>query len=101
MKKLICIFLATLSVAHADVLAVAKNTANGVLALTDTPCEKKGQLVAYTTSDTSNTIFGCWFTDDSRIHIVWSTGDLRSYPYEGWELTDYARKAKTKNQRNL
>lgn len=102
MKKLICIFLATLSIAHAEVVATAKNNANGLLVLTDEPCEGTAKYFAYSSSDSASTQFGCWFSDSVMIHITWKDGSVRSYDFTGWQVNvEVAKKLKSKNRQTL
>ena len=103
MKKLICIFLATLSIAHADTLATTPNGVNGFIVLTDVPCESSsGQFHVYSTSPTSDTLFGCWFSDSSMVHITWKNGSIRSYDFTGWEINkEVSRRMKSKNKNNV
>jgi hypothetical protein len=102
MKKLICIFLATLSIANAEVVASVKNNANGLLVLTDEVCEGNSKFFAYSTSDSANTQFGCWFSDSLMIHITWRDGSVRSYDFTGWQVNvEVAKKLKSKNRQTL
>lgn len=104
MKKLLCIFFATLSIAQADTLATTLNNAGGLLVLTDVPCEGTRQYHAYTSHPTAETQFGCWFSDSSMVHITWRNGSVRSYDLNGWDINqDVLRRmrAKTRNSTNL
>lgn len=102
MKKLVCIFLATLSIAQADTLATSPNNANGLLVLTDVPCESTNQFHAYSTNPTSDTLFGCWFSDSSMVHITWKNGSVRSYPLTGWNVnSEVSKKMKPKTKNNV
>ena len=102
MKKLVCIFLATLSIAQADTLATSPNNANGLLVLTDVTCEGTNQFHVYSTNPTGNTLFGCWFSDSSMVHVTWKDGSVRSYPLENWNINkDVAKKMKSKTKNNV
>lgn len=102
MKKLICIFLATLSIANAETLATTPNGVKGLIVLTDVPCDSSSQFYVYTTSPTSDTVFGCWFIDSSMIHISWKNGSIRSYDFTGWDVNkEVLKKMKEKNKNNV
>lgn len=102
MKKLFCIFFATLSIAHADTLATAPNNAGGLLVLTDVPCEGTRQYHAYTSHPSSETMFGCWFSDSSMVHITWKNGSVRSYELTGWEVNqEVLRKMRSKGKNSI
>ena len=97
MKKLFCILFATLSIAQADTLATAPNNAGGLLVLTDVPCEGTKKYHAYTSHPSSETQFGCWFSDSSMVHITWRNGSVRSYELDGWEINlEVLRKMRSK-----
>ena len=102
MKKLICIFFATLSIAYADTLATSPNNAGGLLVLTDVPCEGSKGFHVYSSSPNSDTLFGCWFSDSVMIHITWKDGSVRSYDFTGWQVNvEVAKKLKSKNRQTL
>ena len=96
MKKIILILLLTATSAWSEVIATTTNGLGGKIALTDLTCTNttyKGKI-AYATSPTSKTLLGCWLSDNTMIHIFWDDGEMRSYPFGIWELTDEARKGK-------
>ena len=102
MKKLICLFLATLSIAYADTLATTPNNAGGLLVLTDVPCDGTRGFHVYSSSPNSDTLFGCWFSDSSMVHITWRNGSVRSYELTGWEINEQVlRKMRTRNKTNI
>ena len=89
MKKLLLILGALLALnANADTVASMPNNGGGKIVLTDKECQSDSrQFMAYTTSQSISTQFGCWFSDDSMVHISWeSTGSFKSYPLENWDV---------------
>jgi hypothetical protein len=89
MKKILVLLLLSLSVhANADTVAWMPNNGGGKIVLTDRNCESDArQFMAYTTSNTISTQFGCWFSDDMMVHITWeSTGSFKSYALENWSI---------------
>jgi hypothetical protein len=89
MKKIVVLLLLCLSAhASADTAAWMPNNGGGKIVLTDKDCpDDARQYMAYTTSNTISTQFGCWFSDDLMVHITWSsTGSFKSYPLENWTL---------------
>lgn len=102
MKKLICIFLTTASMAYADTLATHPNSAGGQIVLTDVPCEGVVKYVVYSSSPRSDTLFGCWFSDATMIHITWNDGSTRAYEFDGWNVNmEVSKKMKAKNSKNI
>jgi len=81
MKKLLLAMLLAASQAHADTAATTGNGNGGVTILTDVDCERGRGYIAYAQSPRSSTFFGCWWSDDSMVHITWQDGDTRSYPF--------------------
>ena len=80
MKKLL-LLLAFCGWAHAETLAYIVNKAGGAIVFTDI---KNGcnsyPGAAYATSEGSNsTLWGCWFSDDFMMHVIWSDGSRTSY----------------------
>ena len=99
MKKLICAFFATLSIAQADTLATAPNGAGGLLVLTDVPCSESSSFYAYTSHPNAETQFGCWFSDSSMVHITWRGGVVRSYELTGWNVNqDILKKMRSRSK---
>ena len=89
MKKILVLLLLCLSAhANADTVAWMANNGGGKIILTDRNCEADSrQFMAYTTSNSISTQFGCWFSDDSMVHITWeSTGSFKSYALENWNV---------------
>ena len=80
MKKLVLMMLFACACAQADTLATMGNAAGGTVILTDVPCKNGGGYYVYSQSPTASTQFGCWWSDDSMVHITWNDGDVRSYP---------------------
>lgn len=91
MKKILVLLLLSLSVhANADTVGWMPNNGGGKIVLTDKDCpDDARQFMAYTTSSTVSTQFGCWFSDDVMVHITWSsTGSFKAYPLENWTLNE-------------
>ena len=87
MKKLIAaIFIALSSLAQADTAGSMNNKAGGMLVLTDVLCKDKGGYIMYSSANGSRTLFGCWFSDDTMVHVTWDDGELMSYPLERWNF---------------
>lgn len=91
MKKILVLLLLCLS-AHvsADTVGWMPNNGGGKIVITDKDCQSDSrQFMAYTTSSSISTQFGCWFSDDVMVHITWeSTGSFKSYPLENWNIND-------------
>ena len=81
MRNLALTLLLACASVQADTVATANNRAGGTTVLTDVPCKKEGGFYAYSQVPTGNTQFGCWWSDDAMVHITWSDGDVRSYPF--------------------
>lgn len=96
MKKLIISLLAglTMMCAHSDTVATSKNKAGGYIVLTDVVTERcKGFVgAAYTTGSKNDVVWGCWFTDDLMVHVLWSDGDTRAYSLEGFVVNEEVAK---------
>jgi hypothetical protein len=74
--------------AHAKgVIAEVINDSGGSIALTDMKCTTiAGTFIAYSYAKNGQSILGCWSSDDTRVFVRWSDGDLRSYPIELFNL---------------
>ena len=81
MKKLALILAFLSACAYADTIATTENKAGGTVILTDVPCKNGSGYYVYSQSPTASTQFGCWWSDDAMVHITWSDGDVRSYPF--------------------
>ena len=75
--------------AQAETIAFVSNKGGGRIVITDDTNKTcpSNTRVAYTTTETNRTQTGCWTLDSLYIHILWSDGELRSYPLEAWEFT--------------
>ena len=80
MQKLVIALIFASNCAHADVVATAANNVGGTIALTDVTCGSERGFHAYTTSPTAPTQFGCWWSDDLMVHILWNSVEPRAYP---------------------
>lgn len=57
------------------------NQAGGKIVLTTTPCsDKPNQSVVFSTTRSGDTIFGCWFGAENFVMIVWSNGEVSTFP---------------------
>ena len=104
---LLPVFLAAVifmsSTVYADTVATMLNNSGGKIVLTDKDCQSDSrQFMAYTTSNSVSTQFGCWFSDDSMVHITWeSTGAFKSYALEDWNVNaEVAKRLKKKYPSN-
>lgn len=89
MKKLLTtvLLLLSLNVSAAGVIAEVINDGGGSIALTDIKCTTiAGTFVAYSYIQNGQSILGCWSSDDTRVFVRWSDGDIRSYPIEVFKL---------------
>jgi len=102
MKKMLALLLLCLSAhASADTVAWIENQGGGKIVLTDGTCpHDPAQFVAYGSSSSISTQFGCWFSDDMMVHITWTkSGNFKSYPLEMWNVNnDVARRLKQRNK---
>ena len=95
MKKMVALLLLCLSAhASADTVGWMANNGGGKIVLTDKDCQADSrQFMAYASSASIGTQFGCWFSDDAMVHITWeSTGTFRSYPLEQWNINSEVAK---------
>lgn len=102
MKHIFLGLCLALSVAHADTVATARNSNNGLMVLTDVPCKDGGGFHMYSQSNGSRTLFGCWWSDNSMVHVTWYDGEVRSYPLDIWEVdTTVARRMRKKDRQTF
>ena len=81
------LLLLSLNVHAKGVIAEVINDIGGSIALTDIKCTTiAGTFVAYSYAKNGQSILGCWSSDDARVFVRWSDGDLRSYPIELFNL---------------
>lgn len=102
MKKLILIAALAASCACADTVATLRNKSGGLIVLTDVQTDScRGYAGSvYTTTDTNRSLWGCWFSDDTMVHVRWSDGDTRAYPIDAFEVNaQTARRLKERNSR--
>lgn len=89
MSKLLAALLVVVSFnANAEAIAYTKNVGGGKIVLTDLKCKNNLGLIAYTSHPSSNTVYGCWFSDDVSIHVNWGSNGTRSYDYVNWEFPE-------------
>lgn len=99
MKKLFFSFLIAINPTFADTVATATNSAGGMLVITDVPCSNKTGWHAYASSSSNSTMFGCWWSDQTMVHIVWSDNDVWSYPINSWQINyEVAKRLSEKNK---
>lgn len=82
MKKLLVILFLAYTQAYAETAATMNNASGGITVLTDVGCANNKGFIVYSQSPRSSTLFGCWWSDDSMVHITWEDGDFRSYPFD-------------------
>ena len=95
MKKILFVFFMLVSnMVVADTVGWMENNGGGKIVLTDNTCKSDArQFMAYASSSSISTQFGCWFSDDTMVHITWeSSGNFRSYPLENWNINNEAAK---------
>ena len=88
MKKYLIALCFLCTVAYADTVATSKNEAGGMMVITDVPCTGSNGWYAYASARTTSTLFGCWWSDQTMVHISWNDGDVRSYPLGLWEVNN-------------
>lgn len=77
--KLIIASLLFISLAvHAEIWLEMPNQAGGKILLLQSKCDGNGRLVLATT-DTGDTVSGCWYAFADMIHVVWESGKTSSY----------------------
>lgn len=86
MRSIIVALLLIALPAQAEVIAFTYNKNGGKMVITTEICRDGKNRVAYSQSDGMPTLLGCWVNDESFIHIQWYDQELRSYPYEGWQM---------------
>ena len=86
-KTFIAVMCIAASTAWAGTVATASNKNGGIIVLSDGKCQgDKDLFVAYSTVENSRTLMGCWTMDDNFIFIRWNDGDVRTYPFEIWDV---------------
>lgn len=75
-----------LQVCNADTVATARNSGGGLMVLTDVDCNGNRGFVAYSSHPSFRTQFGCWWSDNSMVHITWTDGEMRSYELSTWTV---------------
>lgn len=74
--------------AKAEAFASMPNIVGGVIVLTNDQLPACGDsaYIAYSTSPTNTTLYGCWYADKINVHIIWAnTNRVRSY-----RISDFA-----------
>ena len=81
------LLLLSINVSAAGVIAEVVNEGGGSIALTDIKCTTiPNTFVAYSYVPSGQSILGCWASDDSRVFVRWSDGEIRSYSIEVFKL---------------
>jgi hypothetical protein len=86
MKKLLLSLILAVSPVLADTVATMNNDGGGIMVLTDVPCKDGGGYHMYSQSPNYRTLFGCWWSDSSMVHVTWYDGEVRSYPLALWRV---------------
>lgn len=85
MKFIIALLALVALQVNANALWTMRNdTATGSIVLTDVNCSDGTGQLAYSYSDGSNTLYGCWVADGYMVHVGWSGLGRRTYPGTGW-----------------
>ena len=92
MRKLLIALAIIPVLAQAEATFELKNQIGGKMILTDVRCTNGTGYIAYSTMSGYSTLTGCWTADSEFVHVLWSDGDLRSYPSRLWT---YIGKSKT------
>jgi len=86
MKKLLLSLILAASPVLADTVATLNNDNGGIMVLTDVPCKGEGGYHIDSQSPNYRTLFGCWWSDSSMVHVTWTDGEVRSYPLSVWRV---------------
>ena len=86
MKKLFLSLVLAVSPVLADTVATMTNDNGGIMVLTDVSCRDGSGYHMYSQSPNYRTLFGCWWSDSSMVHVTWSDGEIRSYPLALWRV---------------
>lgn len=89
MKKLAFAAMLIPSLAYAEIWFEMNNNASGKIILSMEKCKSKSGesgRVAITTSETSPTIFGCWYFAADMVHVFWDNKQAWSYPASDFKV---------------
>ena len=101
MKKLALILAFLSACASADTIATLENKGGGLIVLTDVICRNESGYYVYSQQPSAATQFGCWWSDDSMVHVTWSDGDVWSYPISHFRINPTkAQKMRERENRN-
>lgn len=96
MKRFIALFLATVTLAHADNFAETENIGGGKIVLMTDACETDKALSrAYNYTREGKTEDGCWKYDAETVVVFWQTQGKYRYPINNFLLMGAYRKFKT------
>jgi len=97
MKKLLLSLILAASPVLADTVATLNNDNGGIMVLTDVACKDGSGYHMYSQSPSYRTLFGCWWSDNSMVHVTWSDGEVRSYPLALWRVNvEVARRMRSR-----
>lgn len=97
MKKLFLSLILAAAPVLADTVATMNNDNGGIMVLTDVSCKDGSGYHMYSQSPSYRTLFGCWWSDNSMVHVTWIDGEVRSYPLSLWRVNvDVARRMRNK-----
>lgn len=84
MKACLLVLTLVASLANAGDIGRIKNNAGGAIVFTPEKCANDNGLVAYGYSGKNgDTVFGCFFADNSAIFVKWSEdGSIKRYPFD-------------------
>lgn len=86
MKKFL-LLLAFCGLAHSATIGTLANKAGGLIVITDVPAKScKNAWIAYTSTSEGKTSYGCWFDDDTMVHVEWPDGSTYAYPVENFKF---------------
>jgi hypothetical protein len=88
MKRIILLAALAASFNVNAVTFEADNTIGGKIVLTDKPspeCRSPGRI-AYSTSTTGESLFGCWNMVDERFFVKYTNGTIRIYEMDGFSV---------------
>lgn len=90
-KLLIACILLVYTNANAEILALLRNQAGGIMYFTDTKCPTQSNpywKIIYSTLSGGQTIWGCWFYDSGMVHVRWDNGNTSAFDANDLTLTN-------------
>ena len=89
-KKLLLILLLVCGSANAEILALLRNQAGGIMYFTDAQCATESNpywKIIYSTISGGQTVWGCWFYSDGMVHVRWQNGNTSAFDATDLTLT--------------